>query len=65
MLNLSERFGEWKPVSRLTGISWLVVYVLFLLYAALNAPNFLFVDFANLAIVRLVSSQPHELQHSE
>jgi len=50
MLNLSERFGEWKPVSRLTGISWLVVYVLFLLYAALNAPNFLFVDFANLAI---------------
>ena len=41
---------DWKPVSKAAGISWLVVYLLFLLYAALNAPNFLFVDFANLAI---------------
>ncbi len=45
-----ERLGEWKPVSRVACISWLVVYFLFLIYAAINAPNFLFVDFANLAI---------------
>ena len=46
----SDYIGEWKPVSKVAGISWLAVYALFLLYAALNAPNFLFVDFANLAI---------------
>jgi len=48
--SLSDRFGEWKPISKIAGISWLIVYVLFLLYAALNAPNFLFIDFANLMI---------------
>ena len=32
------------------GISSLAFYALFLLYAALNAPNFLLIDFANLAI---------------
>jgi hypothetical protein len=46
----SDYLGAWKPVSRLAGISWLVFYALFLLYAALNAPNFLIIDFANLAI---------------
>ena len=50
MLDFTERFGQWKPVSNPAGISWLVFYVLFLLYAALNAPNFLLIDFANLAI---------------
>jgi len=50
MLDFSERFGDWKPVSKPAGISWLVCYSLFLLYAALNAPNFLIIDFANLAI---------------
>ncbi len=46
----SDYLGEWKPVSKTAGIAWLVVYALFLLYAALNAPNFLLIDFANLAI---------------
>lgn len=46
----SDYLGEWKPVSKITGIAWLAVYALFLLYAALNAPNFLIIDFANLAI---------------
>jgi len=46
----SDYLGDWKPVSRTTGISWIVVFALFLLYAALNAPHILFVDFANLAI---------------
>ncbi len=47
---LDENFGEWKPISRLGAGAWLVLYVLFLFYAHANAPNFLFVDFANLAI---------------
>jgi hypothetical protein len=45
-----DYFEEWKPVSKAAGISWLVVYALFFLYAAVNAPNFLFIDFANLLI---------------
>jgi hypothetical protein len=50
VIALSDYFDEWKPVSKAAGISWLVVYALFLVYAALNAPNFLFIDFANLLI---------------
>jgi hypothetical protein len=46
----SDYLGEWRQVSRVAGISWLVVYFLFLIYAAINAPNFLFIDFANLLI---------------
>jgi len=46
----SDYLGEWKPVSKPAGISWLVFYALFLLYAALSASNFLLIDFANLAI---------------
>ncbi len=50
MLDFTERFGEWKPVSKIAGISWLVVYLLFLIYAALDQSDFLFLDFANLMI---------------
>ncbi|MBS1839555.1 MAG: hypothetical protein JSS69_08100 [Acidobacteria bacterium] len=50
MPSLSVYFDEWKPVSKPAAISWLVAYALFLFYAAINAPNFLFIDFANLAI---------------
>lgn len=46
----SDYLGDWKPVSKIAGIAWLFVYALFLLYAVLSAPNFLFLDFANLAI---------------
>lgn len=46
----SEYLGDWKPVSKAAGIAWLVAYALFLVYAASNAPNFLLIDFANLAI---------------
>ena len=46
----SGHLGEWKPVSKLAGIAWLVAYALFLFYAALSAHNFLLIDFANLAI---------------
>jgi hypothetical protein len=50
MLDLSDRFGEWKPVSKPAGISWLFIYLLFLIYAALDQSGFLFIDFANLII---------------
>jgi hypothetical protein len=47
---LSLALGYWKPVSRLVAIIALVFYGLFLLYAAFDHSNFLFLDFANLAI---------------
>jgi len=50
VISLSDYFHEWKPVSKAAGISWLVAFALFLLYAAINAPNFLLIDFANLFI---------------
>ena len=50
MISLPERLGEWKPVSRIASIAWLVVYALFLLYAALDKSGFLFLDYANLMI---------------
>jgi hypothetical protein len=40
----------WKPISRLGGISWLVAYALFLIYAWSNSNGFLFPDFVNLMI---------------
>jgi hypothetical protein len=45
-----ERFGEWKPVSRIGGISWICAYGLFLLYAVSNRTGFLFLDYVNLMI---------------
>jgi hypothetical protein len=50
MLDFSEKFGDWKPVSKPAGIAWIAVYVLFLLYAALDKTGFLFLDYANLMI---------------
>ena len=50
MIDFTEKFGDWRRVSLAGGIAWLAFYILFLLYAALNAPNFLFLDFANLMI---------------
>lgn len=47
---LAEQFGEWKPLSRGTIIAWLIVYSVFLLYAALDHSGFLFVDYVNLII---------------
>src|SRR5260370_9695445 len=47
---LEEKFGDWKPVSRLVGIAWLSFYPLFLLYAFTNRSGFLFLDYANLII---------------
>ena len=43
-------FEDWKPISRPVGIIALVFYSLFLFYAAFDRSNFLFIDFANLAI---------------
>src|SRR5258708_23471254 len=40
----------WDPVSRIAGISWLVVYALFLLHAFRDTSGFLFPDFVNLMI---------------
>ena len=45
-----EKLGDWKPVSRFTGIAWLCFYALFLVYAFANEPGFLFLDHANLII---------------
>src|SRR6266480_76281 len=50
MALLEDRLGEWKPVSRLTGIAWLGFYALFLLYAFADRSGFLIVDYVNLII---------------
>jgi len=50
MAFLEEHFGEWKPVTRLAGVAWLVAYILFLFYAALDRTGFLFVDYVNLIV---------------
>jgi len=50
MPSFSIELEEWKPVSRLAGIAWLISYTLFLLYAFANRPGFLFIDFVNLII---------------
>jgi hypothetical protein len=47
---LSLGLNHWKPVSRQVAITALVFYGLFFLYAAFDPSNFLFLDFANLAI---------------
>jgi tryptophan-rich sensory protein len=47
---LFKELPDWKPISRLAGIAWLVVYLLFLLYAAADRTGFLFVDYVNLII---------------
>ena len=41
---------DWKPVSRPVAFIALAFYLLFLLYAALDRSNFLFLDYANLMI---------------
>ncbi len=50
MTFLEEKFGDWKPVSRLAGIAWLCFYGLFLFYAFANHSGFLFLDYVNLII---------------
>ena len=50
MALFEDRLGEWKPVSRLTGIAWLGFYALFLLYAFADRSGFLIVDYVNLII---------------
>jgi len=47
---LENYFGEWKPISRYAGIAWIVVYILFLIYAAADRSGFLFVDYLNLMV---------------
>lgn len=49
-MSLFDDFPDWKPVSRITGIAWLVFYLLFLLYAAASHSGFLIIDFVNLMI---------------
>jgi hypothetical protein len=50
MALLEDQLGDWKPVSRITGIAWLCFYALFLLYALTNRSGFLILDYANLII---------------
>jgi hypothetical protein len=50
MAFLEEKLGDWKPVSRITGIAWLCFYALFLLYAVTSSTGFLILDYANLII---------------
>src|SRR5713101_8223202 len=50
MVLLEDKLGEWKPVSRPTGIAWIVFYLLFLLYAASDHSGFLIIDYVNLII---------------
>ncbi len=41
---------DWRPVSRIAAVAWLVVYALFFLYAATNHTGFLFIDNVNLVV---------------
>jgi hypothetical protein len=41
---------DWKPVPRVTGLAWLACYFLFLIYAATDRTEFLFLDYVNLII---------------
>jgi hypothetical protein len=50
MAFLEEHFGEWKPVTRLAEVAWLMAYTLFLCYAALDRTGFLFLDYVNLIV---------------
>ena len=50
MALLEDKLGEWKPVSRLTGIAWLCFYALFLLYAFADRSGFLIVNYVNMII---------------
>ena len=50
MALFEDKFGDWKPVTRIARIAWLCFYVLFLLYAFASEPGFLFLDHANLII---------------
>lgn len=55
---IEDKFGEWKPVSRVAGIAWLCFYALFLVYAFVehagpfltDKPGFLILDYVNLLI---------------
>jgi hypothetical protein len=50
MTILEDRLGEWKPISKATGIAWLAAFALFLMYALADHSGFLFIDWANLMI---------------
>jgi len=43
-------FPDWKPVSPVAGIGWLVFYLLFLFYALADRTGFLILDYVNLII---------------
>lgn len=45
-----EHFGPWKTVTRGAAAAWILFYVLFLCYAALDHSGFLFLDYVNLII---------------
>ena len=46
-----DSFREpWKPLSAIALITWLVFYLLFLLYALLDRSGYLFIDNANLIV---------------
>ena len=50
MAFLEDKFGDWKPISRLVAILWLCFYALFFIYAFASEPGFLFLDHVNLII---------------
>ena len=47
---LDDYLGEWKAISRYSGIAWLCFYLLFLVYAAADRSGFLLLDYVNLII---------------
>ena len=49
-MTLFADLPDWKPVSRLVVIAWIVFYLLFLLYAAADRSGFLLIDYVNLII---------------
>jgi hypothetical protein len=50
MSPFGDDFPDWKPVSRVAGIGWLVFYTLFLLYALADRTGFLIIDYVNLMV---------------
>jgi hypothetical protein len=50
MQYLGYEVEDWKPISLTAGIAWLSCYLLFLIYAATDRTEFLFLDYVNLII---------------
>lgn len=49
-MRILDELGPWRPMSRMPLFCWLVFYVAFMAYAALDRSGSLFIDNANLVV---------------